>query len=74
MKKVLYFMMAMLLCLGLTGCFNTPETPVKQPEQIEMVEEYYELDSAQLFEFEDEITEDTVADLGGIQMVDDTIE
>ena len=65
-------MMAMFLCLGLTGCFNTPETPVEQPEQIEMVEEDYELDSTQLME--DEITEDTVVDLGGIQVVDETIE
>lgn len=71
MKKVLYFMMAMFLCLGLTGCFNTPETPVEQTEQTEVVEDY-ELDGTQLLE--DEITEDTVVDLGGIQVVDETIE
>ena len=65
-------MMAMFLCLGLTGCFNTPETPAEQTDQIEMVEEYYELDSTQLLD--DEITEDTVVDLGGIQVVDETIE
>lgn len=62
MKKFLYFAMAMLLCLGLTGCFNTPATPVEttEPEQTEVVEDY-EIDSTQLED--DEIVDDTIVNL-----------
>lgn len=61
MKKVLYFAMAMFLCLGLTGCFNTPTTPVEtEPEQTEVVEDY-EIDSTQLED--DEIVDDTIVNL-----------
>ena len=66
MKKVLYFIMAMFLCLGLSGCFNTPATPVEETEQTEVVEDY-EIDSTQLEE--DEIVEDTIVNLNEVEEV-----
>ena len=66
MKKLLYFIMAMFLCLGLSGCFNTPVTPVEETEQTEVVEDY-EIDSTQLEE--DEIVEDTIVNLNEVEEV-----
>lgn len=66
MKKVLYFIMAMFLCLCLSGCFNTPATQVEETEQTEVVEDY-EIDSTQLEE--DEIVEDTIVNLNEVEEV-----
>ena len=52
MKKILYFIMAMFLCFGMTGCFNTAPA-IEEAEQ----EECYEIDSTQLED--DEFVEDT---------------